>query len=40
MSHHTYANEQAIGAAMDLDTAIDLARTLTNQKRQEAVVSG
>jgi predicted ATPase/predicted negative regulator of RcsB-dependent stress response len=32
-----YANEQALGAGMDTDDAIDLARTLANPESQEAV---
>jgi predicted ATPase len=32
-----YANEQTLGAAMDTDDAIDLARTLTNPETQRAV---
>ncbi len=32
-----YASEQAFGAGMDVDEAIDLARTLTNPERQGAV---
>jgi tetratricopeptide (TPR) repeat protein len=32
-----YANEQALGAAMDTDDAIDLARTLANPESQGAV---
>jgi predicted ATPase len=34
-----YANEQALGAAMDTDDAIDLARTLANPKSQAAAES-
>jgi tetratricopeptide (TPR) repeat protein len=32
-----YANEQALGAGMDIDDAIDLARTLANPESQGAV---
>jgi hypothetical protein len=32
-----YANEQALGAGMDIDEAIDLARTLANPESQGAV---
>ena len=32
-----YANEQALGAGMDTDDAIDLARTLANPESQPAV---
>ena len=32
-----YANEQALGAGLDTDDAIDLARTLANPESQPAV---
>jgi predicted ATPase/class 3 adenylate cyclase len=34
-----YADERAIGAAIDINDAIDLARTLTDARHQEAIVA-